>query len=161
MKIGDKFKHVATNSEYMFVGESGSTAIRILDLKSNETLSYFDSKVDDPNNITKEDFRRIIDIKTLPEYPIYSDMNGQPLFPDPTYSYGDDFVITESRFPNMVGNKFKLCQVEPSRVALISLHTGNRYSDPIIVENPTNITESELNLALGKNLSKIKIQKIV
>lgn len=161
MKIGDKFKHTATNSEYMFIGEAGSTAIRILDLKSGKTLSCFDNNIDDPYNITKEDFRRIIDI-TLPEYPIYSDMNGQPLFPDPTYSYGDNFVVTESRFPNTIGDKLKLCQVESSRVALISMNSGNRYSDPIIVENPTAITEEELNLVLGKNLSKIiKIQKIV
>ena len=161
MKIGDKFKHVATNGEYMFVGESGSTTIRILDLKSGKTLSCFDNNIDDPYNITKEDFRRIIDIKTLPEYPIYSDMNGQPLFPEPTYSYGDDFIVVSAHFSDLIGVKFKLCQVESGRVALISMHTGNRFSDPIVVENPDVVTEQELNRVLGKNYSEIKIQKIV
>lgn len=160
MKIGDKFKHVATNSEYMFVGESGSTAIRILDLKSNETLSYFDSKVDDPNNITKEDFRRIIDIKTLPEYPIYSDMNGQPLFPDPTYSYGDDFIVVSSDSSCFRGVKFKLCQIDSGVLALINLNTGNRFSDGIEVEDCCRVTEAELIAMLGTNATNTRIQKV-
>ena len=112
MKIGDKFKHTATDSVYMFVGESGSNAIRILDLKSGKTLSCFDNNIDDPYNITKEDFRRIIAIKTLPEYPIYSDMNGQPLFPEPTYSYGDDFIVVSSDSNSFRVVKFKLCQID-------------------------------------------------
>ena len=160
MKIGDKFKHTATDSVYMFVGESGSNAIRILDLKSGKTLSCFDNNIDDPYNITKEDFRRIIAIKTLPEYPIYSDMNGQPLFPEPTYSYGDDFIVVSSDSNSFRGVKFKLCQIDSGVLALINLNTGNRFSDGIEAENCCEVTESELIAMMGTNATNTRIQKV-
>ena len=57
-----------------------------------------------------------------------------------TYKIGDKF-----KYPS--GKTFLLAQVEANRVCLIDIEIGNRYKDPIEVENVYKITKEEMKKA--------------
>lgn len=157
MKIGDKFKHMGSVFQLVSLG-AYSKEVSILSFNSNAVLTTFSCRVKSTVDITKEEFQTL---NQMDDLSLFKNMDDQPLFPDPEYSYGDDFIVVSARFSDLIGATYKLCQVESGRVALISLNSGNRYSDPIDVKNPAAVTEQELDRVLGKNYSELKIQKIV
>ena len=60
-----------------------------------------------------------------------------------TYKIGDKFKYSS-------GKTFFLAQVEANRVCLIDIERGNRYKDPIEVENVYKITKEEMKKTIGK-----------
>jgi len=64
-----------------------------------------------------------------------------------TYCMGDRFKLDD-------GEEYLLAQVAPNMVSLISLNSGNRYRDPIKVDNPLSITKEELMQMSGEDVSR-------
>jgi len=50
-----------------------------------------------------------------------------------------------------------LAQVMPLRVALINLQTGNRWSDPVAVQNVQAITSEELEYIMAGNITSFSL----
>lgn len=158
MKIGDKFTHYGSTIQIVSFGAFSST-LTLISEATHSVLKTFQITVKDKDNITREEFKELMRANDI-ELNDYKDSNGNPLFPDPLYSYGDDFVIIDSKLQNMLGKKYKLCQVDYSKMSLISFENGNRFGDSIVVNNPTEVTESEFKLLLGKNCSESVFKKI-
>lgn len=158
MKIGDKFTHYGSTLQIVSFG-SFSHNLTLISEATHSVLKTFQITVKDKDNITREEFKELMRANDI-ELNDYKDSNGNPLFPDPLYSYGDDFVIINSKLQNMLGKKYKLCQVDYSKMSLISFENGNRFGDSIVVDNPTEVTESEFKLLLGKNCSESVFKKV-
>lgn len=158
MKIGDKFTHYGSTIQIVSFG-AFSHNLTLISEATHSVLKTFQITVKDKDNITREEFKELMRANDI-ELNDYKDSNGNPLFPDPLYSYGDDFVIIDSKLQNMLGKKYKLCQVDYSKMSLISFENGNRFGDSIQVDNPTEVTESEFKLLLGKNCSESVFKKI-
>lgn len=54
------------------------------------------------------------------------------------YSVGQRFTIDEG------GEKYILAQIAPNVCCLVNLESGNRYSEPVKVEDSQNISEVEM-----------------
>lgn len=158
MKLGDKFTHYGSTFQIVSFG-AYSNNLTIISEDTNSVLKTFQTRVKDKDNITKEEFEELMSTNDI-ELTGYKDLNGNSLFPEPTYTYGDDFEIVNSKLQNMIGTKYKLCQVDYSKMSLISFENGNRFGDSIVVNNPAEVTESEFKLILGQNYSESVFKKI-
>lgn len=66
------------------------------------------------------------------------------------YKIGTFFELIGGKMNSRIYNTYILAQVEPSKVALISLD-GNRFNDPIEVNKVMNITQTEFDLICGND----------
>lgn len=146
MKLGDIFVH-KDGSRYMFIGrmQPGDDCVSILNLNNHKVLPMFEGKVNDCMNITREEFRDILCLRVVEEYPLYTNVYGEPLFPEITYKMGDVFELHSD-------SKYMLVQCESHKCCLVDVGgggKGNRYDDPIKVKNPCKVTEAELKQMCG------------
>lgn len=57
------------------------------------------------------------------------------------------------------GNTYLLSQIEPNKVCMIQLSTGNRLSDPIFIDNIRLITNKDIKEMIGvENIKKVYIR---
>jgi len=75
------------------------------------------------------------------------------------YQIGTFFELVNGQTKNLTYNTYILAQVEPSKVALISLD-GNRFNDPIEVKKVYSITQSEFDLICGNDELKKSTENI-
>jgi hypothetical protein len=75
------------------------------------------------------------------------------------YQIGTFFELVNGQIKNLTYNTYILAQVEPSKVALISLD-GNRFNDPIEVKKVYSITQSEFDLICGNDELKKSTENI-
>lgn len=134
MKIGDKIKSWNDN-EYTVLRLGISKCVCLAD----DVNVYTDgtTPVEDIYNITEAEFNSISGGCE------YTALNGDPLFPDETYAYGDEFSFVY----NDVGHRAMLCQVDTARCCLVGLgnsHKGNRWHEPVYVNDPYKVTKEEL-----------------
>ena len=69
------------------------------------------------------------------------------------YKIGTFFELIGGQMNSRIYNTYILAQVEASKVALISLD-GNRFNDPIEVNNVMNITQTEFDLICSNELKQ-------
>ena len=159
MKVGDKFVNYGTTYQLVKFGFH-SNKVTVLNESDNTVLNNLNAQVRNLEDITKEEFNQILKNNPDNDLKHCKTIDGKELFPEPVYCYGNKFVIVSSNHQNTVGNILALCQVDSSVCTLISLETCNRFSDTVKVESPCNVTESELQKMLGRNLGNTVIKKL-
>ena len=156
MKVGDTFKHKSTGNEYKILQKGFRSEITLLDTARDRLFDANTVKVGDVTNITKEEFLRFISHWNID---VYSYLDGSPLFPAPTYNIGDRFVMTKSgsEFWTASGTEEFMITHICDNIALVSLCTGNYWSDVIDFPKGAVITEEQFyKIAGGATFKKVK-----
>lgn len=129
LKVGDRIKF-GHGSVYMLVNDAYKQVF-FVNLESGYLSLSF--SVDNPLDITYDEFRQTGYTKSDWTYE-----DGSPIYPEETYSVGQ-------RFKTTYDEEYILAQVDLRKVTMISLSNGNRYEDPIDVDDPQRITREDLN----------------
>jgi hypothetical protein len=67
-----------------------------------------------------------------------------------TIRYGQIYKCVASPYDNMTGALLLLCQVGIGKMSLVSLSSGNRWSNETIVNNSTDLTIEEFQNMIPK-----------
>lgn len=160
MKIGDKFKlkYSSSDNVYKLISVAFTSDVAVLMCNGSVLLPSLRDTVDDPQNITKEDFCKIWKVSE-DALKCFTDVDGSPLFQEVTYAQGDIFEVKEAKYESNIGLRLMLSQVGYSEVCLIAVSgddRGNRFSTPIKVNSPSAVTEEELRRMCGNTLQRIE-----
>lgn len=139
LKIGDRLRMKNSNNVYTLVYTMDSEQVWFMN-ENNVCCVPF--KVKDPDNITPDEF-----LTTGYSIAYWESADGSPIYPatNTTYSVGQKFQQFQS-------GAYILAQVDTRKVCLISLENGNRYDDPVEVNDPSRITPFEFDKITGYSI---------